>query len=71
MAREKKMGVIDTITYLLVVIGALNWGFVAIFNFNLVEVISLGMVWLAKTIYVLVGLSGLYAIWTFIKLIGK
>ena len=42
----------------LVLIGALNWGLVGGFNFNLVEVL-LGTGILAKIVYMLVGISAL------------
>jgi uncharacterized protein len=39
------------------IIGALNWGLIALFNLNLVEQI-LGSGMATKVVYVLVGLSG-------------
>jgi uncharacterized membrane protein YuzA (DUF378 family) len=39
------------------IIGALNWGLVALFNFNLVEQIFGGGM-LTRLVYILVGLSG-------------
>lgn len=57
---------IDWIAYILVVIGALNWGFFA-FGINLVPILSLGYVWLATTIYVLIGLSGLWVLYKMFK----
>ena len=45
------MKVIDTIALILVIIGAIVWGLIGIFNFNLVD-----------AIYILVGISGLWAI---------
>ena len=33
------MKVIDTIALILVIIGAINWGLIGIFNFNLVDTI--------------------------------
>ena len=50
---------IDWIAYILVIIGALNWG-LAIWDVNLVSLIF-GMGVLAKIVYALVGLSGLPA----------
>jgi len=55
-----KMSTIDWVAYVLVVIGALNWG-LAIFNFNLVELLAIS--WLIKTVYALVALSGLWMIY--------
>lgn len=42
------------------IIGALNWGLVGLFRFNLVEWIFGDMSWLSRIIYVVVGISGLY-----------
>ena len=56
------MKVIDKIALLLVIIGAVNWGLVGIFNFNLVDTIFGAMSIISRIIYVLVGISGLWAI---------
>ncbi|MGN0152069.1 MAG: DUF378 domain-containing protein [Wujia sp.] len=45
----------------LVIIGAINWGLIGFFNFNLVSAI-LGTGVFARIIYALVGLCGLYLI---------
>ncbi|MBR0350486.1 MAG: DUF378 domain-containing protein [Clostridia bacterium] len=56
------MKVIDTIALLLVIIGAINWGLIGIFNFNLVDTIfGVGSV-VSRVIYALVGISGLWSI---------
>ena len=44
----------------LVIIGAINWGLIGFFNFNLVALIFGSMSWISRIIYALVGLSGLY-----------
>ncbi len=56
------MKVIDTIALILVIIGAINWGLVGIFNFNLVDAIFGAMSVISRIIYILVGISGLWAI---------
>jgi hypothetical protein len=45
----------------LVIIGAINWGLIGLFGFNLVETIFGEMSWLSRIIYVLVGLAGVYS----------
>ncbi|MCL5107817.1 MAG: DUF378 domain-containing protein [Chloroflexi bacterium] len=45
---------------LLSIIGALNWGFVGLFNFNLVRSLFGPMTWLSRLVYSLVGISGLF-----------
>lgn len=56
------MKVIDKIALVLVIIGAINWGLVGIFNFNLVDAIFGVMSIISRIIYILVGVSGLWAI---------
>ena len=54
------MKVIDKIALVLIIIGAINWGLIGFFNFNLVAVIFGEMTWISRVIYVLVGISGLW-----------
>ena len=56
------MKVIDKIALVLVIIGAINWGLIGIFNFNLVSTIFGDMTLISRIIYALVGISGLWAI---------
>ncbi len=44
----------------LVIIGAINWGLIGLFNFNLVETLF-GETIVSRIIYILVGLSGIYS----------
>lgn len=56
------MKVIDKIALILIIIGAINWGLIGIFKFNLVEMLFGDMTILARIIYALVGISGLWGI---------
>lgn len=56
------MKVIDTIALILVIIGAINWGLIGIFDFNLVDTIFGTMSAISRVIYTLVGISGLWCI---------
>ena len=56
------MKVIDKIDLVLIIIGAINWGLIGFFNFNLVAVIFGEMTWISRVIYALVGISGLWGI---------
>lgn len=47
-------------TYLLVVVGALNWGLVALLNVNVVTLVFGSMPAVVKWVYVLVGVSAVY-----------
>ena len=54
---------VNKITLLLVIIGALNWGLIGIFSFDLVASIFGGQdALLSRVIYTLVGLSGIWCI---------
>ena len=56
------MRIIDKIALVLVIIGAIVWGIVGIFNFNIVEALfGTGSI-ISRIIYILVGISGLWAI---------
>ena len=46
----------------LVIIGAINWGLIGFFRFDLVAFIFVNMSWFSRIIYALVGLGGLYLI---------
>ncbi len=51
------MYILRIITYILVLIGAINWGLVGIFNFDLVASIFGEMSAFSRIIYSLVGIS--------------
>ena len=56
------MKILDKIALVLIIIGAINWGFVGIFKFNLVDSIFGTMSAISRIIYALVGISGLWGI---------
>lgn len=56
------MKIIDKIALVLIIIGAINWGLIGLFNFNLVATIFGDMTIISRIIYGLVGLSGLCGI---------
>jgi hypothetical protein len=57
----KNLNMVDKSALVLVIIGGLNWGLVGAFKLDLVKAI-LGDGTLARLVYVLVGLSAIYAI---------
>ena len=62
---------LDKLALSLAIIGGLNWGAIGLFNFDLVALICGGSGnWLARTIYALVGLCGLYLISLFGRIRG-
>lgn len=56
------MKALDAIALLLVIIGAINWGLIGFFQFDLVATLFGDMTGLSRIIYALVGIAGLYAI---------
>lgn len=56
------MKVVDTIALVLIIIGAINWGLIGLFGFNLVDTIFGAMSIISRIIYTLVGISGLWGI---------
>mgnify|MGYP000918656690 FL=1 len=56
------MKAVDNIALVLIIIGAINWGLVGLFNFNLVDTIFGTMSVISRIIYILVGISGLWGI---------
>ena len=55
----KKMGTLGWIAFVLVVIGALNWGLVGFFQYDLVKAIFGDMTTITRIVYDLVGVAGL------------
>ena len=56
------MKVIDTIALILIIIGAINWGLIGFFGFDLVATIFGEMSVISRIVYGLVGISGLWGI---------
>ncbi|MCQ6267169.1 DUF378 domain-containing protein [Fictibacillus sp. WQ 8-8] len=54
------MAILKQLATLLAIIGALNWGLIGLFDFNVVTAIFGSGSALTQIIYVLVGLSGLW-----------
>lgn len=62
--KKKTRRAIDWTASVLVLIGALNWGLVGVFNYNLVEAILGTMSVMSRIVYSVVGLS---AVWVLIR----
>ena len=61
------MKILDTIAFILVLIGAINWGLIGFFSFDLVAALFGDMSTFSRIVYGLVGLAGLYSISFFAK----
>jgi uncharacterized protein len=60
----KKFNVLDWLSFVLVVVGGLNWGLIGLLDFNLVSMIFGDMSMLSRIVYDLVGLSAIYMIYS-------
>ena len=59
--------IIDYAALTVAIIGAVNWGLIGLFRFDLVAFIFGDMSWLSRIVYALVGLCGLYLITFYMK----
>jgi uncharacterized membrane protein YuzA (DUF378 family) len=57
-----KLGAVDWIALILMIVGSINWGLVGAFNFNFVSAILGEQTMASRIVYVLVGLAGLYSL---------
>lgn len=57
-----RMNIFDYIVLTIAIIGAINWGLIGFFRFDLINVIFGNMTMLSRIIYAIVGLCGLYLI---------
>ncbi|MBR5227985.1 MAG: DUF378 domain-containing protein [Clostridia bacterium] len=62
------MKIINCIALVLVIIGAINWGLIGAFNFNLVDFLFGVGTMLSRIIYGLVGIAGLWSLTFFGRL---
>ena len=61
------MKAVDIIALILIIIGAINWGLIGFFQFDLVAAIFGDMTMFSRIIYAIIGICGLYAISFFAK----
>jgi uncharacterized protein len=66
--RKAKMNVLDWVAMVLLIVGGLNWGSVGLLNFDVVAALFGTQTPLSRIIYVVVGLSALYSIYTSSKM---
>ena len=57
--------ILDNILLALIIIGAVNWGLIGFFRFDLVAFLFGDMSWLSRVIYAIIGISWLYMISVF------
>ncbi len=60
MNMSRVLNVLKWTAFSLVLIGALNWGLIGAFNFNLVSFLFGEMTYMSRIVYLLVGLCALF-----------
>ncbi len=75
MRMDNDLNVVDWTALALVIIGAVNWGLIGLgmlmdSDWNLVSMLFSSVPTVEAIIYILVGLSGLYLLWTAYKLVA-
>ncbi|MBL4934871.1 DUF378 domain-containing protein [Clostridium sp. YIM B02515] len=54
-----KLSILDKISFILTIIGAINWGLYGLFNFDLIHILFEANLQLASRIaYILIGIAG-------------
>lgn len=53
---------LDCTALTIAIIGAVNWGLIGLFSFDLVAFIFGNLSWISRIIYTLVGICGIYLI---------
>lgn len=59
--------IIDLVAYILVIVGALNWGLVGLFDFDIVATLFGTVSRITDIVYVLIGVSALWVIYMKVK----
>ena len=54
-----KLNILDKLSFILVIIGAINWGLIGLLNFNLVTLFSFGTTIIPRLIYIIIAISGI------------
>lgn len=62
--------IIDYCSLIIVIIGAINWGLIGFFKFDLVKAIFGDMTMASRIVYDLVGIAGLYMLTLFGRIRG-
>lgn len=63
-----KKNTLDCILLTIIIIGAINWGLIGLFRFDLIAFLFGTMSWVTRVIYVLVGISGIYMLSLYAKM---
>ena len=66
-----RFNTIDWVALILTIVGAINWGLIGLFGFNLVTALFGWAPMLVSIIYVLVGLGGLWLIYMLVRAVAE
>lgn len=61
------MKILDSTALILIIIGAINWGLIGFFQFDLVATLFGDMTAFSRIVYALIGIAGLYSLSFFAK----
>lgn len=67
----KSLNVVDWLAIVLVVVGAINWGLIGVFKYDLVAKIFGDMSGVSRAVYTVVGVAGLYLLMASMKYARK
>lgn len=70
-AHGTKLNALDWTATVLMIVGALNWGLIGMFDYNLVSALFGVETLITRLVYVVVGLAALYGIYMATKLASK
>lgn len=67
---EDSMGnkYLDGTALTIAIIGAINWGLIGLFRFDLVAFLFGDMSWLSRIVYMIVGICGIYLLTFYMRL---
>lgn len=69
--KESLLKSLDCITYSLIIIGALNWGFVGFFGFDAVAAFFGQMGGLSRMVYATIGVAALYDVFAIRSMVHR
>ncbi len=59
---------LDGTALTIAIIGAINWGLIGLFKFDLVAFLFGNLSWLSRIVYVIVGICGIYLLTFYMRL---
>lgn len=62
-----KLSIVDKVSFILLIIGAINWGLVGLFDFDIVFFLFQNIMVIGRIIYILIGVAGIDILLFYIK----